>query len=153
MEFSLNEAIDDLKKDMWNKVIIINKKSSKYQKEFENLNIKKINLSIEISHLVSDLSTRDKKMKGADILKNFLEEQDDDIIALDDISYIFSPELGKIEISSTLKYFTRDGKIVIVFIDGKLSDNKLTYSSVEKLNYIEMDVSQNKYVLGWEDED
>jgi len=92
-------------------------------------------------------------MEGADILKKYLEEENGEIIALDNVSYSFSPELGKINLVETLNYYSRDNQIIILLIDGKLSGNNLIYSSIENKNYMEMDVSKNKYLLGWEDED
>ena len=150
-EMKLKEMVQDLKENSKrNRVIIINKKSSEYLKEFKKLNIKPIDLSLELSKLVRGLSDDEKKHEGVDKLNEFLENIERDVIALDNVQYVFSEELGNINIISNLNYFTRERKVVILFFDGKNIDNKLIYSSEDKNDYKAMDISQNAYVLGWD---
>ena len=150
---NLEDMIQDLKKaPKLNRVIIVNKKSSKYLKEFEKLNIEPINLSLELSQLVEGLPEEDKKHEGLDILIKFLESLVDEIIPLDNVQYVFSKEVGKINLLSRLNYFTREGKVVILLFNGKLIGNNLIYSEDGKEDHMVMDISQNEYVLGWDNE-
>lgn len=149
----LEDMIQDLKEGLKRyRVIIINKKSSRYLKEFEELNIEPINLSVELSKRVEGFSENEKRNEGLDIFKNFLYDINEDIISLDNVQYVFSYELGNMDIISNLNYFSREGKVVILLFNGKKIGNKLIYSEEGKEDYKSMDISENEFVLGWDNE-
>jgi archaellum biogenesis ATPase FlaH len=150
---NLKDMIQKLKKDVKrNRVIIINKNNIEYLNEFKKLDMDPINLSYQLSKLVDGLSDKEKRNEGKDILENFLNGLNQDIIVLDEIDYVFSQEIGNLEIISFLNYFTRNGKIVILFLDARKEDNKLIYSKEYSDDYKSMDISQNEFVLGWDNE-
>lgn len=150
----LRDIIQFLKQNLKrNRVIIINTNDIELQKEFENINIEKIDLSTTLSKLVNGLPENEKKQEGFDILKKFLENYDGDVIALDNIHFVFSHEVGNLDIINILNYFTRgDERVIILFFNGKKRGNRLIYSKEGQMDYKSMDISQNQFVLGWDDE-
>ena len=62
---------------------------------------------------------------------------------------MFSEELGNLDVISNFKYYSRNGNIIVLFINGKLIDNHLIYSEEGYSDYRSMDVSEVNLV-GWE---
>lgn len=133
-----------------NKVIIINKNCKEYQKEVKDLNIQLIDISYEIANLLEDFSKRKKRNETKEVLEKFLDSFNDEILSLYDVDYLFSPDVGTLNIVAILNYYTRENKIIILFLDVKRIDNKLIFSEEGRPDYCEMDISQNLFVLGWD---
>lgn len=152
---NLKDAVNHMKKGVKrNRVIIINQdNSAKFHDECRNLNIKPINLSLKLSELLSDLSQEEKENEAWDILKNYLESLSDEIIALDNLDYIFSPEVGNLNPVENLNYYSRNNQLIIIFLKARRIANDLIYSEEGLPDYNRMDISQNNFVLGWDHED
>lgn len=137
-----------------NKVIIINEQNSQEYKEYclEN-NIELIDLSLKLSELLSPLSKEGREQEAWDILKEWLESlKFKEVIALNNIDYMFSPEVGNLDPISNFNYYSRrTPQIIILFIDAKKRGNMLFYSEEGKPDYNEMEISMNEFVLGWEE--
>ena len=90
-----------------NKVIIINEQNSQEYKEYclEN-NIELIDLSLKLSELLSPLSKEGREQEAWDILKEWLESLKlKEVIALNNIDYMFSPEVGNLDPISNFNYY------------------------------------------------
>jgi hypothetical protein len=75
---------------------------------------------------------------------------DSDVIAFDNIDYLFSEEVGKINPINTFNYLTRKRKVIILFIKAKRKNNLLIYSEEGNPDYMELDISNNEgFVIGW----
>lgn len=148
------EEILDKVKTHRNKVIIINEQNSKKYKEFCNQNnIELVDLSLKLSQLLSPLSKEEKEQEAWDILKEWLKSlKDKEIIAINNIDYMFSPEVGNLDPIKNFNYYSRHTpQIIILFIDAKKRGNMLFYSKEGKPDYNEMGISMNEFVLGWEE--
>lgn len=151
---NLEDAIKDMQTGVKRyKVIIVNQKSNKYLKEIEELKIKTINLDFELSQIVKDLSPEEKSNESWDLLKNYFSNLNDKILAISNIDYIFSPEVGRLNPVHNFNYFSRDHQIFILVLNARRRGNNLIYSNEGMPDYIEMDISENEYVLGWDDDD
>ena len=72
------------------------------------------------------------------------------MIAFDNIDYLFSKEVGKINPINTFNYLTRKKKVIILFIKAKRKNNLLIYSEEGSPDYMELDISNNEgFVIGW----
>lgn len=140
-----------------NKVIVINEQNSKKYKDYciEN-NIEIIDFSLKLSELLLPLSDIERENEAWDVVKKWLAtlKNSTDIIALDNIDYIFSPEIGNFDPIQNFNYCSRYiPQPIILFIDAKKRGNVLIYSKEGNPDHNEMEVSTNEFVLGWEDED
>jgi hypothetical protein len=149
---NLKDAINYMKEGVKRyRVIIINQdNSAKYYDECKELNIKPINLSLKLSELLSGLSEEEKAQEARDILENYLESLNDDIIALDNVDYIFSPEVGNLNPVHNLNYYSRNNQIIILFLKARKIGDELIYSEEGLPDNNRMDISENKCVLGWD---
>lgn len=149
---NLKDAINYMKEGVKRyRVIIINQdNSAKYYDECKELNIKPINLSLKLSELLSGLSEEEKAQEARDILENYLESLSDDIIALDNVDYIFSPEVGNLNPVHNLNYYSRNNQIIILFLKARKIGDELIYSEEGLPDNNRMDISENKCVLGWD---
>lgn len=151
----MGEILDQIKTHR-NKVIVINEKNSKKYKDFckEN-NIEIIDFSLKLSELLYPLSKEEREHEAWDVIKKWLNTFDNstNIIALDNIDYIFSPEIGNLDPIKNFNYCSRYiSQIIILFIDAKKRGNLLIYSKEGTPDHNEMEISTNEFVLGWEDE-
>jgi hypothetical protein len=143
-------------KEQYNKLIIINDERTKshdpdfYKKYCLENNIHVFNLSAELAQLLLDISQRDRDQEAADKLRDFFHNMDSDVIAFDNIDYLFSEEVGKINPINTFNYLTRKRKVIILFIKAKRKNNLLIYSEEGNPDYMELDISNNEgFVIGW----
>ena len=139
-----------------NRVIVINEHNSKKYKDFckEN-NIEIIDFSLKLSELLLPLSKIEREHEAWDVIKKWLKklESSNKVIALDNIDYIFSPEIGNLDPVQNFNYCSRYiPQPIILFIDAKKRGNVLIYSKEGNPDYNEMEISTNEFVLGWEDE-
>ena len=91
-------------------------------------------------------------MKHGILLKNYLKSLNEEILALDKLDYIFSPEVGNLNPVENFNYYSRNNQLIIIFLKARKIGNHLIYSEEGLPDYNNMDISQNKFVLGWEDE-
>jgi hypothetical protein len=147
---NLDQLLEDIK-NQYNRVIIINEEDSEKFKVFlKNKKIPIINLSQKLSELISNLSDKEKQMEAWDVLKNFMDGFDKQIIAFENIDYMFSPEVGVLNPISNFNYYSRNKKPIILFIRAKKRGNLLIYSDEGNIDYCEMDISINEgFVVGW----
>lgn len=148
------EEILEKVKDHRNKVIIINEKNSDEYKEYcNNHNIEIFDLSLILSQLLNHLSKEEKEQEAWDILKEWLYSlKSKEIIALNNIEYMFSPEVGNLDPIWNLNYYSRTTpQIIILFINAEKRGNMLYYSKEGRPDYNEMEISMNEFVLGWEE--
>lgn len=149
----MGEIIEKVKTHR-NKVIIVNEENSQNYKEYcKNNHIEIFDLSLKLSELLKTFSKEEKEQEAWDILKEWLKSlKDKEIIALNNIGYMFSPEVGNLDPIKNLNYYSRHTpQIIILFIDAKKRGNMLFYSKEGKPDYNEMEISMNEFVLGWEE--
>ena len=147
----LDRILNDAK-EQYNKVIIINEdKSESYKDYCKKNNIPIYNLSVKLAELLQDIPKKDRDQEAADKLRAWFHDIKDKIVAFDNIDYLFSEEVGKINPINTFNYLTRRKKIIILFIRARKRNNLLIYSEEGSPDYMELDISSNEgFVLGWE---
>jgi hypothetical protein len=138
-------------KEQYNKVIIINDDvSEKYKEDCKKKGIPIFNLSVKLAELLIDVPEEDRDQEAADKLREWFHQIDEDIIGFDNIDYLFSQEVGKINPINTFNYLTRRKKVIILFIRAKKRNNLLIYSEEGSPDYMELDISNNEgFVIGW----
>lgn len=135
------------------KLIVINEKNSKdYKKYCQDNSIKTIDLSLKLSELLSELNEEEKEHEAWDIFKEWMETIEDPILAFYNIDYLFSPELGNLDPIKNFNYYSRDKQTIILFINARKRGNSLFYSEEGLPDFNNMDISENDFVLGWENE-
>jgi hypothetical protein len=146
----LKQVLEDIEYQDRSRVIIINENNSKIYKMFcKDNNIPIINLSEKLSELVSCLDDEEREMESWDSLKNWMSGLEDHIIAFDNIDYFFSPEVGTLDINN-FNYYSRNKKVIILFIHARKRNNLLIYSNESNPDYKEIDLSSNEgFVFGW----
>ena len=143
-------------KEQYNKLIIINDERTKahdpdsYKKYCFDKKIPVYDLSVELAQLLLEIPKKDRDQEAADKLRDFFHKIDSNVIAFEDIDYLFSEEVGKINPINTFNYLTRKKKVIILFIKAKRKNNLLLYSSEGSPDYMEIDISNNEgFVIGW----
>ena len=134
------------------KVILVNQNKEEYFQESKDLNLKLININKELSELLSDCSSSQKKNESWEILKTYLENLDDDVLAIYNVDYLFSPELGCLNPVHNFNYYSRDKQVIVLFLNARKFGDKLIYSEEGNPDFNTMDISENEFVLGWNDE-
>jgi len=145
------QLIEDAK-EQYNKVIIVNEDKSKDYKTYcKSNNIPIHNLSVKLAELLEKVPEANRNQESADKLKDWFYEQDQEVIGFDNIDYLFSKEVGKLDPIVFFNYKTRKhGTIVIIFIRAKKRNNLLIYSEEGSPDYMEIDISNNAgFVVGW----
>ncbi|MBU0460851.1 MAG: BREX-3 system P-loop-containing protein BrxF [Nanoarchaeota archaeon] len=140
-------------KEQYNKVIIVNEENSeKYKSYCKEHNIPIHNLSVKIAELLKNVPDEERDQETADKLREWFYQIDDEVIAFDNLDYLFSDEVGKINPIQFFNYKTRKkGAVVILFIRAKRRNNLLIYSEEGKPDYMELDISSNEgFVEGWQ---
>ncbi len=143
-------------KDQYNKLIIVNDDRTKvhdpdqYKKYCLDTKIPVYDLSVELAQLLLEIPKKDRDQEAADKLRDFFHNIDSNVIAFENIDYLFSEEVGKINPINTFNYLTRKKKVIILFIKAKRKNNLLLYSSEGSPDYMELDISNNEgFVIGW----
>jgi len=149
----LGERLESLKKS-GNRVIVINDEKSDIYKDYCKKNgIELIDLSLKLADLLSGLTDDEKGHEAWDKLSNDLKKLGRDVLALYNVDYMFSPEVGNLDPIENFNYYSRGNQMIILFIRAKKDVNHLIYSEEGLPDYNRMDTRKNQYVLGWEDED
>ena len=151
---NLKEAIEDLQNGTKHyKLIVVNQESKDCINECKSLDLDdvvKVNITqLLTEELLVNKSQEEKEHETWDFIKNYLDSIDFKILILHDVDYMFSPDLGNLNVINTFKYYSRNGHIIVLFINGKLIDNHLIYSEEGYPDYRNMDVSEVT-VVGWE---
>ena len=109
----------------------------------------KINISEKLAgEILLDKTKEEKEFESWDLIKDYLRTFNSKLFILHDVEYMFSPELGNLDVINNFKYYSRNGHIIVIFIKGKLIDNHLIYSEEGNPDYRDMDVSEVT-VVGW----
>ena len=77
-------------------------------------------------------------------LKDWVKEKDDKII-LTNTSIIYSPELKQKDPVESFRYTMRGEKEAVIFVEGRLRNNKVIYSTPDKDDFEEVDLSKVVY--------
>lgn len=137
------------------KLIVLNQNSLKCMNEcnsFNDSNIKKININQVLVDILKGKSDEEKSHEVWDITKEYLNSFKEDILMVYNVDYMFSPELGNLDVINNFKYYSRCEKIIFLIIDAKLIGNNLIYSEEGWDDYKKMDISEVQLV-GWGNED
>ena len=150
---NLTEAIKDLQTGTKHyKLIVANQDSIDCINECNSLefdDIFKVNISEKLaSEILLDKTQEEKEFETWDLIKDYLHSHKNKILIIYGVDYMFSPDLGSLDVINNFKYFSRNGHIIVIFIKGKLIDNHLIYSEEGNLDYRDMDVSEVT-VVGW----
>jgi hypothetical protein len=143
-------------KEQYNKLIIVNDEKTdshdpdKYKKYCKDHKIEIYDLSVELAQLLSEIPESDRDQEAADKLRELFHKMDAEVIAFENVDYLFSQEVGKINPINTFNYLTRRKKVIILFIKAKKRNNLLIYSEEGSPDYMELDISNNEgFVMGW----
>ena len=98
---------------------------------------------------MDDKTKEEKEHETWDFIKSYLDSLDFKILVLHNVDYMFSEELGNHDVIYDFKYYSRNGHVIVLFINGKLSNNHIIYSEEGNSDYKNMDVSEVT-VMGWE---
>ena len=150
---NLKEAIEDLQIGTKHyKLIVVNQESIDCINECKSLifdDMVKINISEKLAgEILLDKTKEEKEFESWDLIKDYLRTFNSKLFILHDVEYMFSPELGNLDVINNFKYYSRNGHIIVIFIKGKLIDNHLIYSEEGNPDYRDMDVSEVT-VVGW----
>lgn len=150
----LKKAIDDLQIGTKHyKLIVLNQESKDCINECKSLDfdgVVKVDINRLLTEKLLDGKTKEEKEHETwDFIKSYLDSLDFKILVLHDVNYMFSEELGNLDVISNFKYYSRNGNIIVLFINGKLIGNHLIYSEEGYSDYRSMDVSEVNLV-GWE---
>lgn len=150
---NLKEAIEDLQTGTKHyKLIVVNQESIDCINECKSLifdDMVKINISEKLAgEILLDKTKEEKEFESWDLIKDYLRTFNSKLFILHDVEYMFSPELGNLDVINNFKYYSRNGHIIVIFIKGKLIDNHLIYSEEGNPDYRDMDVSEVT-VVGW----
>lgn len=151
---NLKEAIEDLQTGTKHyKLIVLNKESKDCINECKSLDfdgVVKVDINRVLNEKLLDGKTKEEKEHETwDLIKNYLDFLNFNILVLHNVEYMFSKELGNLDVISNFKYYSRNGHIIVLFVNGKLIDNHLIYSEEGYPDYRSMDVSEVNLV-GWE---
>lgn len=150
---NLTEAIKDLQTGTKHyKLIVANQDSIDCINECKSLifdDMVKLNISEKLAgEILLDKTKEEKEFESWDLIKDYLRTFNSRLFILYDVEYMFSPDLGNLDVINNFKYYSRNGHIIVLFIKGKLIDNHLIYSEEGKPDYRDMDVSE-VVVMGW----
>lgn len=136
-----------------NRVIIFNERClEQFKLNIENNGIKLTDLSFKLAELLSLYTNEKKSHESWDTFVDWMESQNDNVLAFYNIDYIFSPEVGNLDPIENFNYYSRSKQRIILFIRAKRYSNYLEYSEEGKSDHHRMDISKNEYVIGWENE-
>lgn len=150
---NLIEAINEMKRGTKHyKLIVVNQEDKTSVNECKSLDADGI-LRMDVTktlteEILVDKDQEEKEFDTWDFIKDYLHSLDFDLLILNNVDYMFSPDLGNLDAVSNFKYYSRNGHIIILFIKGKLIDNYLFYSKEGYPDYKRMDVSEI-IVVGW----
>lgn len=151
---NLKKAIGDLQTGTKHyKLIVLNQESKDCINECKSLDfdgVVKVDITRLLTEELLDGKTKEEKEHETwDFIKSYLDNLNFKILVLHDVDYMFSEELGNLDVISNFKYYSRNGHIIVLFINGKLIDNHIIYSEEGYPDYRSMDVSEVNLV-GWE---
>lgn len=151
---NLKKAIEDLQTGTRHyKLIVLNQESKDCINECKSLDfdgVVKVDITRLLTEELLDGKTKEEKEHETwDFIKSYLDDLNFKILVLHDVDYMFSEELGNLDVISNFKYYSRNGHIIVLFINGKLIDNHIIYSEEGYPDYRSMDVSEVNLV-GWE---
>lgn len=150
---NLKEAINEMKRGTKHyKLIVVNQEDKASVNECKSLDyegILKINLTKTLTEeILVGKDPEDIEFDSWDFIKNYLNSLNFNILILNNVDYMFSPDLGNLDVVSNFKYYSRNGHIIVLFIKGKLIENYLFYSKEGYPDYKRMDVSKI-IAVGW----
>lgn len=150
---NLKEAINEMKRGTKHyKLIVVNQEDKNSINECESLDNEGI-LRIDVTKTLTEeilvgKDPEDIEFDTWDYIKDYLHSLNFNILILNNVDYMFSPDLGNLDAISNFKYYSRNGHIIVLFIKGKLIGNYLFYSKEGYPDYKRMDVSE-VLVVGW----
>jgi hypothetical protein len=94
-----------------------------------------------ILDLVENIPENKIGLKIGDKIKEWLSDQENKIV-ITNTSIIYSPELNLINPVETFRYAMRGDKEAVIFIEGKMRDDKVIYSTPDKQDHKDIDISR-----------
>ena len=77
-------------------------------------------------------------------LKDWIKEKETKIV-LTNTAILYSPELKQIDPVESFRYRMRGKREAVIFVDGRLRDDKILYSTPDKADFTQVDVSKVVY--------
>ena len=110
---NLKEAIEDLQTGTKHyKLIVVNQESIDCINECKSLvfdDMIKINISERLAgEILLDKTKEEKEFESWDLIKDYLHTFNSKLFILHDIEYMFSPDLGNLDLISNFKYYSRN---------------------------------------------
>ncbi len=93
-----------------------------------------------IVEMTKDIPENKIKLRIGEQIKKWVKSLPEKII-LYNTNILYSPELGRLNPVGAFKYKSRDREIII-FVEGHTSGDRIRYSSYEREDHSEMDVSE-----------
>ena len=147
----IKEAVNHLEEGTKRyKLIVANQDSMDCVKECELLdipNIVKLNMDKVLLEILEDKNDNERKFDSWDILLDFFNSINAELLVIYNVDYMFTPELGNHDIIKNFSYLSRTRKILL-FVKGKVLGNNLIHSEEGFEDYKNMDVSE-VIITGW----
>ena len=148
---NIKEALKYLEKGTKRyKLIVANQDSMDCIEECESLNISnivKLNMDEVLIDILKDKNNDERRLDSWDIIKEFLDSFDSDLLVIYNVDYMFTPELGNHDIIKNFAYYSRTRKILL-FVRGKVFGNNLIHSVEGYEDYKKMDITE-VLLIGW----
>ena len=81
-----------------------------------------------------------RRVRIGDAIKKWFHSLPDNAV-LYNTNILYSPDLGRLNPIGAFKYKSRE-KEIIVILSGELTSNKICYSTMDRPDYTEMDISE-----------
>lgn len=108
-------------------------KTSALQEVKQHLGVPLLNLNLEISRRMLDLTARQRALQFPRLVEDILREADSEVVLLDNIEILFELSLRQDPLR-LLQGLSRNRTIVAAW-NGEIKDSSLTYASPEHQEY------------------
>lgn len=81
-----------------------------------------------------------RRVRIGDAIKKWFQALPEKVI-LHNTNILYSPDLGRLNPIGAFKYKSRE-KEIIVILSGEMTSNKICYSTMDRPDYTEMDISE-----------
>ena len=110
----------------------------------ERINIPYVNIGVELSNKLIDLSVKQQVLRVSGLTKEILNNIDSDVALVDNIELLFNPNL-KIDPIRLLLNCSRNKTLVVAF-SGKQKDNSIIYAEPDHREYRKFEIKDYKVI-------
>ena len=139
-EIFSNEIIQKIEQtsDLYHRLVLVvapqgSGKTSVFREVQQNLGVTFVNVNLEVSTQLLDLTTRQQALQVSRIMEDILREAGTEVVLLDNIEILFEVSL-KQDPLRLLQGLSRNRTIVASW-NGEIKDNHLTYATPDHQEY------------------